>query len=309
MVHNFTLCTILLLILNCSLSTSASAQVTDIDGNTYAIVYAGRQAWLGENLRTSRFNDGRTIPVVTDSILWPSLTAPATCWYNNDSTTFHVPYGRMYNGYTALDPAICPIGWSVPTARDWDSLITTLGGNTVAGGKLKHEGTQYWYEPNTGATNEFGFTALPSGFRSHMNGSFNYQGVRAGWFVTMPGSIVAFRWVSWDLIAAGSGAIAPNAGLAIRCFRDLGVSVDEVPNPLEVKVYPNPTRGMLQISMPSTEQAQLVLSDAIGRTVYTSLLPSGTQALDISHLPTGMYILQLHSDGEILHTEKVMLVK
>jgi uncharacterized protein (TIGR02145 family) len=137
--------------------------VTDIDGNVYQTVVIGSQCWMKENLKTTRFNDGTSIPLVTNFNQWHYSHGPAYCYYNNDSASYKSIYGPLYKGYTHNYGQVCPLGWHVPTIAEWDTLITFLLGETVAGGKLKATGTQYWIAPNTGATNESGFTALPGG--------------------------------------------------------------------------------------------------------------------------------------------------
>ena len=120
------------------------------------------------------------------STTWQNLTIGAHTIYANDSTTTpsnRTKYGYLYNWYAAKGiyttgniPStdtlnICPSGWHVPTDADWTTLTTELGGESVAGGKMKSIGTAYWNSPNTGATNESGFSALPGGYRN-LDGSF-----------------------------------------------------------------------------------------------------------------------------------------
>jgi uncharacterized protein (TIGR02145 family) len=145
-------------------------KVSDVDGNTYKVVIIGTQVWMAENLKTTKYSDGTPIPLVTDNTAWSNLTTPGYCWYNNDSATIAQTYGALYNWYTVNTGNLCPAGWHVPTDAEWTILITYLGGEDVAGGKLKEAGTAHWSSPNTGATNETGFTALPGGFRSAVYG-------------------------------------------------------------------------------------------------------------------------------------------
>ncbi|MEX0968147.1 MAG: FISUMP domain-containing protein [Bacteroidia bacterium] len=303
---------IILLWLTSLTSAPVLAQVADVDGNTYPTVRIGSQEWMAENLRTSRFNNGDSILEEEDNAVWPTLTEPGMCWYDNDSATHHFLYGRIYNGYVAMDPDICPAGWSVPSEQDWDKMISSLGGASMAGGKLKQAGTEHWEEPNTGATNNSGFTALPGGFRSHADGTFNYRGQRAGWFVTTPGSGVLFKWVSWSLESSGSGPIAPEAGLAIRCFRNVSVSIDGKAEAAKMKVYPIPASGALMIERPGTPQTkriEAVLTDATGRIVKKEWLLTDVHALDVTGLANGTYLLQLIANDAVIHFEKVVLIK
>jgi uncharacterized protein (TIGR02145 family) len=151
--------------------------MTDADGNVYRSVSIGSHCWIRENLKTSRISDGNIlIPIVTDPVMWTTVTTPARCWINNDSASYHAIYGPLYNWYALNFTEICPAGWQTPTHDDWSSLTSYLGGNSVAGGKLKETGTSHWTSPNSGATNESGFTALPGGSRSPTSGSFGSPG-------------------------------------------------------------------------------------------------------------------------------------
>ena len=147
------------------LSLQADLGLTDIDGNAYKAIKIGNQVWMYENLKTTKLNDGTAIPLVTTSAAWGNLTTPGYCWYNNDEASNKNVYGALYNWYTINTGKLCPAGWHVPTVAEWTTLTTFLGGESVAGGKLKETGIAHWKSPNTGASNETGFTALPGGFR------------------------------------------------------------------------------------------------------------------------------------------------
>jgi len=148
-----------------SFTTLMSGQFSDIDGNVYNTITIGTQIWMKENLKTTKYNDGSSIPLVTDNTAWINLSTPGYCWYNNDAATYKSAYGAMYNWYTVNTGKICPPNWHVPTDTQWETLITYLGGKIIAGGKMKETGTAHWTSPNIGATNETGFTALPGGYR------------------------------------------------------------------------------------------------------------------------------------------------
>ncbi|MHC1690622.1 MAG: FISUMP domain-containing protein [Bacteroidales bacterium] len=157
-------------------AATATDPVDDIDGNTYTTVTIGTQVWMAQNLKTTKYNDGTDIPNVTVPATWGGRTQGAYCWYGNDAGTYKATYGALYNWYTVDNNAstrvasnggknVCPVGWHVPTDAEWTTLTDYLGGLSVAGGKLKETGTTHWTTPNTGATNENGFTALPGGIR------------------------------------------------------------------------------------------------------------------------------------------------
>ena len=131
----------------------------------------GTQVWMAENLKTTKYNDGTIIPLMTENNAWTSLTSPGYSWYDNDDTKYKVVYGALYNWYTVNTGKLCPKGWHVPTDSEWTILTKYLGGDIVAGGKLKETGTVYWAIPNEGATNETNFTARPGGHRE-IDGEF-----------------------------------------------------------------------------------------------------------------------------------------
>ena len=113
---------------------TATPNVVDIDGNVYHTVTIGTQVWMVENLKTTKYNDGTAIPLVTDNTAWGALTTPGYCWYNNDSATYKNTYGALYNWYAVNTGKLAPTGWHVPTDSEWTVLTTYLGGQSVAGG-------------------------------------------------------------------------------------------------------------------------------------------------------------------------------
>jgi uncharacterized protein (TIGR02145 family) len=138
---------------------------TDRDNNNYPIVEIGTQIWTAENLKTTKYNDETPIPLVSDSLQWLGLSGAGFSWYRNNETKYKDTYGALYNFYAASSGKLCPTGWRVSTDEDWTTLNTFLGGTGSAGGKLKESGNVHWQQPNTGATNESGFTGLPGGWR------------------------------------------------------------------------------------------------------------------------------------------------
>ncbi|MBN2214375.1 MAG: PKD domain-containing protein [Bacteroidales bacterium] len=154
--------------------------ISDIDGNTYRTIQIVNQTWMAENLKATRFNDGTSIPNVTDNENWAGLTTPAYCWYMNEDATYKYPYGALYNWYTVNTEKLCPTGWHVPTNSDWNALTVYLVDHSIAGRKLKEKGTNHWYGALV-STNESGFTALPGGYRKS-NGVFTSIGSTGFWW-------------------------------------------------------------------------------------------------------------------------------
>jgi uncharacterized protein (TIGR02145 family) len=217
------------------------AQVAQLQAQISALVDAttaplpnvtiGAQIWSNTNLDVTTYRDGTTIPQVTDPTQWQNLTTGAWCYYNNDPAN-GIIYGKLYNWYAVAgihdnDPntsnkVLAPIGWHIPTDSELTTISTTLGGNLIAGGKMKTTGTSLWQSPNTGATNESGFSAIPCGFR-HEDGSFNAIGFNYNlwsineWNVNNNGKS---RHLSYDLNQFMPGGLPKKRGFSVRCIRD-----------------------------------------------------------------------------------------
>jgi uncharacterized protein (TIGR02145 family) len=205
---------------------SAANQLKDIDGNVYKTVKIGNQIWMAENLKTTKFNDNSIIPSVTDNTEWAALTTPGYCLYDNDEATYKTAYGVLYNWYTVDKTSnggknVCPAGWHVPTDSEWTILSTFLGGESDAGGKLKETGTTHWLSPNTGATNETNFTALPGGVR-YNNGDFNDITIRGHWWSSTDSPTNPWiRFTRYDQSNLARNAVSLKSyGFSVRCLRD-----------------------------------------------------------------------------------------
>jgi uncharacterized protein (TIGR02145 family) len=192
----------------------------DQDNNIYNLVSIGTQVWMSENLKTTKYRNNENIPIETENDLWYNLTTPGYCWFNNYSP-IKDQFGALYNWYTVNTGILCPSGWHVPTEADWNTLITFLGGESVAGNKLKEAGTTNWYSPNTDATNESAFTALPGGQRDYY-GSFYDLGTYGYWW----SSIESSGTDSWTrYMTNNSGNVYymssnKKKGFSVRCIKD-----------------------------------------------------------------------------------------
>jgi uncharacterized protein (TIGR02145 family) len=191
--------------------------IYDSEGNKYRTIQIGTQTWMAENLRSTRFNDGTDIPFVADVTAWSYLTTPGYCWYNSDS----IGYGTLYNWYTVNTGKLCPEGWHVPSDEEWTTLTDYLGGKSVAGAKLREEGTSHWLSPNTGATNEIGFTALPTGYRSY-SGVFSSITKYGFWWSSTEWSSSSswYRDVYYGYISVDRSNSNKKSGANIRCLKD-----------------------------------------------------------------------------------------
>jgi uncharacterized protein (TIGR02145 family) len=196
--------------------------VIDYEGNIYQTIKIDDQWWMAENLRTTRYNDGSEIPHVTYFDDWRNLTTPAYVWYNNDPLTYKATYGALYNWYAVNTGNLCPAGWHVPTDDEWSNLAEYLGGESIAGGKMKESGTLHWNSPNDGATNESGFTALPGGYRYGDDGQFwGISQFGSWWSSSEIDATLAWHWQvvyqSDDLVRYQN---LKRAGLSVRCLKD-----------------------------------------------------------------------------------------
>ena len=197
--------------------------VKDGDGNEYGVVEIGGQYWLGENLKTTKLNDGTPIQNITNvnSFIW--AVTPAFAWYNNNIANKET-YGALYNYYTVETGKVCPVGWRVPTASDWDALVAYLGGVHVTGGKLKETGTTNWISPNTGATNSTGFTARPGGMRFSGSGTDTDLGYYAYIWSTEANPIysgeVYTRELGYFKSRLDKFSVNKNTGASIRCVKE-----------------------------------------------------------------------------------------
>jgi uncharacterized protein (TIGR02145 family) len=164
--------------------TGQIGQVTDINGNIYKTVGIGSQIWMAQNLNTTKLNDGTIIPQVTGDTNWIRLKTSGYCWYSNDSSKVMKSYGLLYNFYAVNTSLLCPTGWHVPNELEWDDLASFLGGNEKAGGKLKDYYSNYWAGPNPCYANNYGFKALPGGYRMHITGKFLEIGTKGYWWTS-----------------------------------------------------------------------------------------------------------------------------
>jgi uncharacterized protein (TIGR02145 family) len=206
--------------------------MTDIDGNVYRTVKIGSQVWMAENLKVAHYRNGDAIPEVTDSLIWQILTIGACCAYDNSAENVPV-YGYLYNWYAINDNRdIAPEGWHVPSDEEWKELEIYLGMSqseadesgergTEEGGKLKATGTAYWLYPNIGASDLYGFSALPGGDREHTGRFYGKFSRAMFWSVTESGTYYAVaRGLRFHSSGIGRGDMNKISGLSIRLIRD-----------------------------------------------------------------------------------------
>ena len=197
-----------------------STKIADTDGNIYNTVSIYDKLWIVENLKTTRYNDGTTIPLVTDNAAWSTLATPGYCYYNNDDITYKSTYGGLYNWFAVSTGKLCPIDWHVPSDAEWTAFTDFMAGEIVAGGRLKEIGTAHWLTPNTGATNENGFTALPGGSRDN-NGNFNNIGQDGNWWSSSENDANSswYRNMNFNVSSIDRNYYSKANGLSVRCIK------------------------------------------------------------------------------------------
>jgi uncharacterized protein (TIGR02145 family) len=212
--------------------------VTDIQGNSYPTVWIGGIEWMGENLKTTLYNDGTTIQNLVS--YWGNYFIGLQCVYTNTNIDI---YGRLYNHYVV--DKVCPSGWHVPTMNEIGILKSHLGSSPnnfsqPYGGSLKSNGTieggnGLWHNPNQGATNTTNFNAHPAGIRSYDAPTYQQQGYKAVFWAQdiitqncSPGgnSVSLHDCGGWWSLAYNhdyllTGQTAASSGLSIRCVNNI----------------------------------------------------------------------------------------
>ena len=194
---------------------------TDIDGNTYQSVTIGTQEWMSENLKTSKYSDGTSIPNITDDTEWSNDTIGACSHYDNDSSQYESTYGKLYNWYAVETGKLCPTGWHVPTDAEWTVLTDYLGTNGHSGAEgTALKATSGW-SSNRNGTDAYGWNGLPGGGCSP-NGSFHDIGNDGYWWSSSENE-TSSAWCN-DFFGSEQSVIknenSKKYGNSVRCLRD-----------------------------------------------------------------------------------------
>jgi uncharacterized protein (TIGR02145 family) len=173
-------------------ASGKTGMVYDINNeHGYNTVKIGYTWWMAENLKSTNYNqpplgygeDPEPIPLVSNTSSWSSLTTAAYSYYGNNLSNLYT-YGPLYNLPAVNSNRLCPEGWRIPSIQEWNSLFSYVGTQNTAGGKLKEIGTSHWQSPNTSATDEYGFTALPGGMNK---GAYSGLGTKGCFWTTSDG--------------------------------------------------------------------------------------------------------------------------
>ncbi len=216
---------LLLLLITVITSTSdLRAAEKDIDGRTINTVSIEGQVWMQENLDVSRYRNGDLIRHASTNQDWLDAAAKgegAWSYYKNDSTG-NKKYGRLYNWYAVHDPrGLAPSGWHIPTIKEFNTLTTALGGEAVAGAKMKSTGTSHWVSPNFAADNSSRFTALPGGMRG-TDGAFIFMSENAYFWTSSESTPTISRYsvLNYHLPIVDQCSEHNADGMSVRCIRN-----------------------------------------------------------------------------------------
>jgi uncharacterized protein (TIGR02145 family) len=207
--------------------------VSDVDGNLYSTILINNQTWMASNLRVTKLNDGTDIQSTNQGAFFAAYTSAGILNLPSASSVLSsnfVPVneiGMLYNFEAASNNKICPVGWHVPTAAEFDALITHLGGTSMAGGALKQTGTNSvlgnsWAAPNTGATNSSGMKVHATGFLNGANAQLANQSQLAGFWTStsVNTTTAAYRGLWYQGATVDTNAQNKKSGFSIRCIKD-----------------------------------------------------------------------------------------
>ena len=209
---------------NAGTKNEEAQTITTKNEITFNSVIIGNQDWQAKNLDVDRFRNGDEIPQVRSAAEWEQAGKeglPAWCYFENDDENGKI-YGKLYNWYAVNDSrGLAPEGWHIPTDEEWTILTDYLGGEEVAGGKMKITGTTYWESPNEEATNESGFSALPGGYRYSDGSFYNIRNFAFFWSATEYDYNYAwFRYLNNFNGIVNRSFNIESVGASVRCLRD-----------------------------------------------------------------------------------------
>jgi uncharacterized protein (TIGR02145 family) len=297
---------IFLLLTISTFSQTPGGGVTDIDGNRYNTVIIGTQEWMKENLNVSKYSDGTIIPQVTDPTAWANMTTGAWCYYNNDPANEAI-YGKLYNWYAVAgihdtDPStpnkiLAPTGWHVYSEAEWNILATFLGGETIAGNKMKS--TTLWYNPNTNPNNLSGFTGLPGGWRFN-NGPFDWVSRYGNWWSSSErdSASAIVSYLSYNLSSVARTYLNKTFGLSVRCLKGESPLSNAIFETNTLELYPNPVASVLNVkSVNNLINQPYNIIDGLGRVVLNGKLNEVDTVINVEQLSKGIYYLKVSGNS------------
>lgn len=320
----------LLLFFSVITSLVFSQTVIDIDGNIYKTVTIGTQEWMADNLRTTKYNDGAAIDLVTDSSAWANLfTNPGYCYYENDKSKYDSLYGGLYNWYAANSGKVCPSGWHLPSRAEWMTLGRYLdenGHTGIRGKALKSiTGWDDYNGSDGNGTDNYGFNGLPAGVRSD-NGNFYLEGIKGYWWsstevIPVPGQLC--YTCSYNLILLNEqieydsfilGYDYQRQGKSVRCLNDNLVTGTNklVKESAAISVYPNPTQGTLKVELNNSLNNTGVIIKVLNTQsaeLYNEIATGSSQTIDVSSWAAGIYFVHILDSSKTINVIKIIVNK
>lgn len=288
------------IVLALGISTGSQTQtVTDYDGNIYQTITIGSQVWMKENLKSLHYSNGTEIAAV---------------WSYDDNDSYVETYGRLYSWDAAMKNStiegaqgVCPNGWHVPTDDEWTILGNYLGGNDMAGGKMKEQGISHWNSPNAGATNESGFTALPAGEYDDTHYQFlgEYNVI---WSSTEENTTWAkYRYISYDDTGLHPYTYYKSFRYSVRCIKNEETGIKK-PAFQGLIIYPNPFDHVLyfdQKKIRDKSDKSAFIYDQKGQLITAFSLESEITIKHMDNLAAGIYLVKTMVNDRVAY-QKVL---
>jgi len=309
--------------------TRVQAQtVSDIEGNVYNTVTIGTQAWMKENLKTTKYNDGTAIPNLTTE--WGFATTGAYCDFKDIPANSTI-YGRLYNWY-AVDnneaskmvsnggKNICPTGWHVSNDAEWTTLTDYLtnngygyqgSGDDIAKSMAATSGWKIYGILGTvgndqASNNSSGFTALPSGSRS-FSGTYDLLEYYTYWWSSSEFSAEGgyYRSMFYNYAVVDRVPTYKRCGFSVRCIKDITTDITNLSTSI-IEVYPNPVSGILNIDYKNENFETVKILNSLGLQLTKEKVITPRQQIDFTKYSSGLYILEfVKESGEISRVKVV----
>ena len=285
------------------------------DGQSYPTVQISNNCWMAKNLNIGSM-------VNKDSLVSDNGLIEKYCFNNEADSCGH--HGGLYDWEEAMDytyengtQGICPEAWHIMTDEDFMAMEDSLGGGLIAGGKLKATGYRYWASPNTGATNESGFTGLGSGRITYANQFVGIRSLATYWTSTryITGSDIKIRYhginynTAFTTVFISPYETALLERCSVRCVKDKSLSVESFHKEDEIKIQPNPFEANTEIILEKDITIRsLKLMDVNGQVYYPEINHAHNKIiLSRGNLSSGIYTLFIQTKRNKLLRTKIVV--
>ncbi|MBI5220074.1 MAG: T9SS type A sorting domain-containing protein [Bacteroidia bacterium] len=287
-------------------------------GQIYNTVQIGAQCWMKENLNIGTFVQSTASSVAHSNVTNNGIIEKYG--YGNDSNYCAI-YGGLYDwneamGYSTSESAqgICPAGWHIPSAGEWDILVNSLGGENSAGCNMKEAGTVHWADPNFCADNSSGFTALPGAMRRFTGTFFDIDSSALFWTSTQSGSVNAkVRYLDYSVSFARNDSAKKVYGFSVRCIKDdSGTGSLKNENKSYIDIFPNPSNGIINIKYTLNKATNLLIqiSTLNGEIIYSEqhnqYIGEFRKSIDLKGQPKACYLIKIITNEDI-YTMQIIL--